>query len=153
MSKVFTESTKVPLERTMALIQAMLSAHGAEAIVIEYQDSQPNALAFRIPISGQPIAFLLPCRWRSILALLRYKSYSRDDEARARRIAWRQVYWWLKAQFAMIDTEMVQLTEVFLPYAQYMTGETVFDRLTKNGFQQLTHQPGGSNVQQPRPGT
>lgn len=145
MSALFVESTKVPLDRTLSLIHSMLAEHGAQAIMSEYEENQINGLAFRIKLGETFIAFRLPCRWRSILALLKYKSdrYGPDDEARARRIAWRQIYWWLKAQLALVDTEMVQLTEVFLPYAQYRTGETVFERLRKTAYQQLTHQPGG----------
>ena len=142
MSKsLFVESTKVPIDRTIGLIHKMLADHGAEAIMSEYEDSQINGMAFRIVKDGRTIAFRLPCRWRAILKLFKYRAYGPDDEARARRIAWRQVYWWLKAQLSLVDTEMVQLTEVFLPYAQHTTGETVYERIQQQEFQALSYEP------------
>ena len=145
MSKaLFVESTKVPMDRTLGLIHSLLSEHGAMAIMSEYENGQISQMAFRYKVGETFIAYRLPCRWRNILKLLKYKSYGPDDEARARRIAWRQVYWWLKAQLAMVDTEMVKLTEVFLPYAQYPTGETVYERLETQRFQALTYQPNGA---------
>jgi hypothetical protein len=38
-------------------------------------------------------------------------------ENKARRVAWRQVLAWVKAQFALIECGMVDRVEVFLPYA------------------------------------
>ena len=43
----------------------------------------------------------------------------------ATRVAWRIVKDWLAAQLAMIEAGLVDLEEVFLPYAQNQAGRTV----------------------------
>jgi hypothetical protein len=36
---------------------------------------------------------------------------------------------------------MADMVEVFLPYAQTESGETVYEQLQARGFKTLTHQP------------
>jgi hypothetical protein len=50
------------------------------------------------------------------------------------RTAWRNVLDWIEAQMAMIDTGMVKLIEVFLPYMTDGTGTTYFEVLEKKQF-------------------
>jgi hypothetical protein len=57
----------------------------------------------------------------------------------AARIAWRIVKDWVEAQLAIIEAEMASRPEVFLPYAQTNTGETIFQRFEKNGLTALTY--------------
>ena len=145
---IFAEQTKVAPQVSVAEIHKLLAQAGAKAIMTEYEAGEVSGVAFRMNVNGQMISFRLPCRWRELRKLLKITaiSYGTLADEKAKRIAWRQLYWWTKAQLAMIQTSMVTLTEVFLPYAQYATGETVFERLNNNGLAALTDQSKASEV-------
>ena len=49
------------------------------------------------------------------------------DREQAERIAWRQMFWWLKAQLALVDMGMVESAEVLMPYMLAPDGRTFFD--------------------------
>jgi hypothetical protein len=93
-------------------------------------------LAFRFNVDGQLIPFRLPCRWRAVEKLLRAKRRPRKGDtydAWARRVAWRQILRWVEAQIAMIETGMVKLEEVFLPYAM-VQNRTFYDIVAEKHF-------------------
>ncbi len=56
-------------------------------------------------------------------------------------MAWRICKDWIEAQLAIVEAEMADMVEVFLPYAQTESGETVYEQLRGRGFPALTHQP------------
>lgn len=41
---------------------------------------------------------------------------------------------WVEAQMALLDIEMVRFEEIFLPYIETDTGQTVYERLEKQQF-------------------
>lgn len=41
---------------------------------------------------------------------------------------------WVEAQMALLDIEMVRFEEIFLPYIQTETGQTVYERLEEKQF-------------------
>ena len=49
------------------------------------------------------------------------------DAAQAERIAWRILQDWTMAQMAILETEMVAMDQVFLPYMVNSAGETVYE--------------------------
>ncbi len=49
------------------------------------------------------------------------------DREQAQRVAWRQLYWWLKSQLALIDLGMVETAEVMMPYMLGPDGRSFFD--------------------------
>src|SRR6266446_8814999 len=55
----------------------------------------------------------------------------------AARVAWRIVKDWLEAQLAMIEAGLVDLEQVFLPYAQNQSGQTVYDVMRSQRFSNL----------------
>lgn len=138
VKRLFMETTLINAERTVAEIHEMLAAHGASTILNEYEMCKVSAVAFKIPLGGKDIPFRLPCRWRNLETALRQAGRrpksGLEFEEWARRVAWRQVYRWVQAQFALIDTDMVKVQEVFLPYAQAPNGETFFERIESGGF-------------------
>jgi hypothetical protein len=42
-------------------------------------------------------------------------------------VAWRQILRWVQAQMALVETKMVKVEEVFLPYIQGPGGQTVYE--------------------------
>jgi hypothetical protein len=52
----------------------------------------------------------------------------------AYRTAWKNIHDWVDAQMALLETEMVRLEEVFLPYMTDSTGRSVFERMESQAF-------------------
>ena len=127
--KIFMSSTAINEEKTISQIQSTLSYYGITAVLIDYRDGRIEALSFKI--NGMP--FTLPCRWKAVLKFI-------PNEDKARRVAWRQVFRWVQAQCAMCDIGMVQIDEVFLPYAQVKPGLTFYEHLKNNGSNLLSYE-------------
>lgn len=138
---MFMETTRIAAERTVSEIQGILAKYGATAVLLDFDECQVTAVSFRYSVEGKEIAFRMPCRWQNLEMKLRgsgkHPKWDDTYEKWARRVAWRQVLRWVEAQFAMVETDMVKVHEVFLPYAQDQTGQTVFEKLEGNQFKML----------------
>lgn len=144
MSKtLFMETTRISAERTVSEIQWILTRYGATKIMLDFVASNVEGLVFAYPWEEKEIPFRLPCRWRELETMLREsgKRPRSDDtyEKWARRVAWRQILRWVEAQMALVETHMVQVQEVFLPYAVQKGGKTVYEKLSANGFSVLEY--------------
>jgi len=127
MGTVYLESTEVSDIRTLGEIQELLSRKGARSINVAYENGRVISVDFAFTVGEQIIPFRLPCRFAAVEKILRHcnKKLKRNDTYAdwARRVAWRQILYWLKAQLALIETDMVRTEEVFLPYAIVATSE------------------------------
>ena len=142
-------TTEVPAMKSVGQIESNLVAHGAEAIMIQYgPDRQPESLSFNIPTAQGNLAFRLPANIKAVATILKkqlssstYRQWDtryQDErkkkiEATAARVAWRILRDWTDAQLAIIETEMVTIDQVFLPYmlvkgSQHTLYETMVDR-------------------------
>jgi len=54
------------------------------------------------------------------------------DREQAERVAWRIVKDWVEAQMAILESEMVQMDEIFLPYMVNNNGQTFFEAYRNN---------------------
>lgn len=54
------------------------------------------------------------------------------DREQAERVAWRIVKDWVEAQMAILESEMVQMDEIFLPYMVDNNGQTLFQAYRSN---------------------
>jgi hypothetical protein len=122
-------TTKINQGQTVAEIQALLAAKGAQSIMVDYENGDPTALAFMVKWQGQEVPFRLPCNWEGALAALK-RDRRKVDETQARAIAWRIVKDWVAAQMAIIEAGQATLQEVFLPYALVNKQTTLFQRMT-----------------------
>src|SRR4051794_9930634 len=108
---ILNYTTEIDADRSIAEIQKILAAHGATAILAEYDpEGQITALSFRKDVNGQSIAFRLPTDWRPVLKVLelqkeklrragsRRASDIRVNDQQARRVAWRIMKDWVEAQ-------------------------------------------------------
>lgn len=145
---ILNYTTSIATEKTAAEIQKKLAGAKAQAVMSEYDDSGIMvAMSFRVMTPHGMIMFRLPVNIRGV-----YKAMCEDGkvprrlrtEAQASRVAWRIMKDWVEAQLAIIDSDMAELTEVFLPYAQNQVGQTLYESLKENGFKALTHEGGGS---------
>lgn len=132
-------TTEIDPEKSIAEIQKTLAAHGANAILAEYENGNVSAISFRITVDGKVIGFRLPSDWRPVLKVLeqqkerlrragqRKHENIRVNETQARRVAWRIVKDWVEAQMAIIELQMASLDQVFLPYAMTPSGRTLYE--------------------------
>jgi hypothetical protein len=119
-------STRIEASKTVGEMQALLAAHGASRIAVDYDGGGPVALHFMLTTPHGQRSFALPVNVEAMERLLvredragRLKSGSKADRtsrAQAERVAWRVMKDWLAAQLALVATQMVDLDEVFLPY-------------------------------------
>lgn len=139
---LFMETTNIPISRTVAQIQELLGAHGVCGVMTEYHQKEVDAVCFKVMFLDRTIPFRLPCRWQAIYHIfLERKKYMTLDveiqhkmQDQAKRVAWRQIFRWTEAQLALVETDMVKVYEVFLPYMQTGLNETLSERFEKSGF-------------------
>lgn len=147
---IYLETTEISVERTVGEIQGLLGRAGCVGVIVMYDDNKEvAAVGFEILLLDRRIPFRLPCRWEAVRNVL-YKqrkngthseSTIKSLEVRAKRIAWRQILYWVKAQLALIDTDMVKVQEIFLPFVQTSVGgETLFQKLEGGGFKSIGYQ-------------
>lgn len=140
---LFMETTKIEPSKTVFEIQRALGEYGATAILTEYEGREVSALSFKIFANGQQIPFILPCRWNPVLEVLNSRRKNKrvtkrpDDVLQAKRVAWRQILRWVQAQMALVNTNMVKMEEVFLPYMQSKNGKTIYEALESSKFKLL----------------
>jgi hypothetical protein len=156
--KLFMETTRVPAERTASEILGLLVQAGAGQVAMEYKDKKIAALRFGLEVARRgTVIFVLPVRVEPIFKLIngrRAYEYDRrlkanQDRAQSEMVAWRQLFRWVQAQVALIQTGMVEAGEVFFPYMQDENGQTVWERVIA-GNQQLALPPASedSNVKE-----
>jgi hypothetical protein len=140
---ILNYTTSISADKTAAEIQKKLAMARAQAVLCEYDDETVMcAMSFRIMTPHGQIFFRLPANTQGV-----FKALKSDNKVpkrlktreQAAKVAWRILKDWIEAQLAIVDAEMADMTEVFLPYAQNDNGQTVYQALEQNGFKALTH--------------
>lgn len=134
-------TTSVPVSRTISQIQAKLVEHGARAVMMEYDDrGRINALAFKVRTPNGELPIRLPIDAGATLKVLQRQYANREipgryaDEEHAYRVAWRIIKDWVEAQMSILETEMVKMEEIFLPYVITRGGQTVYQVMAERHF-------------------
>ena len=131
-------TTTVPANRSIEEIQTALVKHGASGVLYEYEEGtgRISSLKFKLLIKGNDVGFALPVQWRRFQAVLQEQEVRRSkDEDYVYRVALRNIRDWVLAQMALYETEMVELPQVFLPFAVGKDGvSTLYDRVLKGGY-------------------
>lgn len=125
-------TTKIDIFTTLGQIQGMLVKHGAKKILQEYDDDgQVEAVSFMIntPVGVQAIR--LPANVDAVHRVLT-KQKVKCDRSQAERVAWRIVKDWVEAQMAILESEMVTMDEIFLPYMVDKSGNTLYQLFANN---------------------
>jgi hypothetical protein len=138
MPKLLNYTTSIAPEKTVSEIQAKLANAGAFQILHEYERSTRElvGLSFRISTEFGDLAFELPARIEAVELVLKKQRVSMKKEARAQatRVAWRILKDWVEAQLALIETGMVTIEQVFLPYVQDAKGVTLYESIREKRF-------------------
>jgi hypothetical protein len=142
-------TTEVPAQKSIGEIEKKLIAHGATSMLINYSDGIPESVSFIVPTRDGSFPFRLPSNVKAVEKLLldmrarkppesrprEYEPFIRKIREQALRVAWRIIRDWVDAQLAIIDTEMVDLQQVFLPYMLMQGGEhTLYEHMKDRGF-------------------
>lgn len=135
-------TTKIAASKTVGEMQQMLAQHGAQRIAVDYEDGRPSALSFALTTVHGVRLFSLPVNIDGMHGLLKKKDVAgelrsgsraeRTSREQAERVAWRIMKDWLGAQLALIDSEMVDLTTVMLPYLRISDDETLAQAYVAN---------------------
>jgi hypothetical protein len=134
---ILNYTTSIDCEKSIAEIQKILVKRGAQKIVTDYQGEMPVSVTFCIVLNGKMVGFSLPANSAGVLKAMerdRNVPRSKCTEAQAKRVAWRIVKDWVAAQMAIVDAQLADVAEVFLPYAITRTGLTVYQEAQKNGI-------------------
>ena len=136
-------TTKVNAHKTVTEVMGLLVAKGADEISIVYDDDrQPAGLKWTVqsPRLGR-VAFALPCNIDAVFVkLTEQKVMVTAPESRrqqAIRTSWRILKDWVEAQMALLETGMVTMDEIFLPY-MLSGGQTFYQALVAGEFRALS---------------
>lgn len=129
-------TTKVPALQTIGEIQGILATHGAQKIMLEYEDAHVKSVCFSISTTFGVQAFQIPARVDGVAATLAKQKVKCDYET-AERVAWRIVKDWIDAQMAFLESGQAAMDEIFLPYMVDRTGETLYQSLSTNKLKLL----------------
>ncbi len=134
-------TTTVPVSRTVAQVQAKLVEHGARAVMMEYDDrGRITALAFKVNMPNGELPIRLPIDYVATLRVLRRQADNGEipgrfaREEHAYRVAWRIIKDWVEAQMSLLETEMVRMEEIFLPYVITSGGQTIYQVMAEKHF-------------------
>lgn len=125
---ILNYTTTVAAAKTVSQVQTLLAKHGAGTIAVRYEDGRAAGVTFDLETPHGRRAFTLPVDVEAIYQVLvkqrvqpKYRSLDQ-----AERIAWRIAKDWLEAQLAIIESQMVSLTQVMLPYLHVDGAKTLY---------------------------
>lgn len=129
-------TTNINSGRTIGEIQQILSKHGATAIMTEYENGEAVALSFKINTVRGEVGIKLPSNIDKVLRVLKNQKQNntqiKDTKEQATRVAWRIIKDWVEAQMAILETQMVEMEEIFLPYMINNNGQTLYESFKNN---------------------
>ncbi len=136
-------TTSIDVTKTLGEIQGMLARAGASRITLDYSGQVPAAIEFEIATAIGVQAFRLPVNLQAIRSTLvnqhnrgvRGVTARHTTQEHAARVAWRIIKDWLEVQVALIETGMVKLEQVMLPYLLVpATGQTMFEAFEQHNL-------------------
>lgn len=137
---ILNYTTTVDAFKTVSEIEYILMKHKAKSIMKNYDGESITGLSFLIDTGVQQIPVRLPVKIDECLQVMKKEKREnprkqiRDTREQAERVAWRILKDWVEAQMALLDIEMVRFEEIFLPYIETNTGQTVYERLKEQKF-------------------
>ncbi len=135
---ILNYTTTIDAFKSASEIEYVLIKHRAKSIMKEYQGERITGLSFLIDTGSSQIPIKLPVKVEECMKILREQRKTnkavKDTADQAERVAWRILLDWVKAQMALLDIEMVQMQEIFMPYIVDNTGRTLYERLEEQHF-------------------
>lgn len=137
---ILNYTTTIDAFKTVSEIEYILMKHNAKSIVKNYEGESITGLSFLIDTGIQQIPVRLPVKADECLKVLKKEKKEnprkqiKDTREQAERVAWRILKDWVESQMALLDIELVQFEEIFLPYIETNNGQTVYERLGERRF-------------------
>ena len=126
-------TTRVPANQSIQEIQDALVKHGAVGFALQYDKDKSGRIGschFGLEIKGQTVGFALPVQWRKFQEVLKRQRVRRSAaEDYVYRVSWRCIRDWVLAQLALYETDIVELPQVFLPFAVSKNGSTLYEQV------------------------
>lgn len=133
---ILNYTTKIDVYKTVGEIQGNLVKHGAKKILTDYDDNgRIVSLSFMIDTPSGTMPIRLPSNVDQVLKVLLKQKVNCDRE-QAERVAWRIIKDWIEAQMAILESQMVSMDEIFLPYI--VQGEKTVYQLFRDQQMRLT---------------
>ncbi len=127
---ILNYTTEVEAGKTVAEIERILVKHGARSILTNYDEHGIiTSLSFKVGTPWGEMPIRLPVDPDAVLKVLGRQQSPRRYRTReqAVRIAWRIVKNWVEAQMAILETEMVRMDQIFLPYTMARDNKTLYE--------------------------
>ena len=137
---ILNYTTSISCEKTISEIMKCLVSHGAMKIVTDYDGGIPCAVTFCLALNEKIVGFSLPANYNGVLkSMQKSKNIPRKllTKEQAVRVSWRIIKDWVLAQMAIVDAQLAEISEVFLPYAITRSGLTLFKEIQNNGMKIL----------------
>lgn len=136
---ILNYTTTVDSFKTVSEIEYILMKHKAKSIMKNYDGESIIGLSFLIDTGIQNIPVRLPIKVDECLEVLKREKANGTKNIKATRdqaecVAWRILKDWVEAQMALLDIEMVRFEEIFLPYIETSSGQTIYERLEEKQF-------------------
>ncbi len=139
---ILNYTTEIDASRTIAEIEKCLSDHGAKKIIKDYDDNNiAISITFQLMIKDRMVSFTLPANYLGVQrALENHKNVPKKlkTKEQALRVSWRILKDWVGAQMAIVEAELAEMGEVFLPYAVTPKGITLYNALKGSDMKLLT---------------
>lgn len=127
--------SKINIQNLFNGLQKTLATHGAKTIIFDYgQDGLIHGISFTIQFRDRFLPIKIPARIEQVGKVLENQGFRYTPE-QIYRVAWRNVNDWVDAQMAMLDSEMVQMEEIFLPYIMIGKNKTLYQQYVDTNFQ------------------
>lgn len=131
-------TSTVPVERTVARIEAALARAGVSGIQKEFRDGELHSLSFTVPMH-RAVTIRLPVDADAVYEKMKEerKRLTRDGAIRlkdqALRTSWKLMQDWVEIQLSLIHLQRVDFMQVFLPYVWDGT-QTFYNRLKEQNY-------------------
>ncbi len=134
---ILNYTTTIDANKTVAEVQRILAKYGERSILLNYgNDGSVGSLSFQIIKDDKNLGFRLPVQIDKVLAVLkRTAPYRYRTKEQAVKVSWRILKDWVEAQMAILEAEMVDIDEVFLPYLLVDGNRTLYEKMIDTKFQ------------------
>ena len=132
-------TTQINFHKTIGEITQCLVNHGAFKIVSDYKDGIPISITFCLKMNENIIGFSLPANYEGVLkSMENNKKVAKNlcNKEQAIRVSWRIIKTWVEGQMAIVEAQLADMAEVFLPYAITDTGDTLYNKI-KSGNEDI----------------
>ncbi|MCK5235901.1 MAG: hypothetical protein KAR06_02860 [Deltaproteobacteria bacterium] len=134
---ILNYTTTISAQKTVGEIMGILVGHGAKSVLMDYDDDKHiKSLSFKISTPHGEIGIRLPVNPDAVLRVLEEQKVPGRylNKTHAIKVAWRIVKTWVSAQMAILETEMVRMEQIFLPYILDDSGKTLYHVMVERNF-------------------